>query len=64
MFDNILCSNALAYMDPGTGSWIIQTLIAGFVGAAFAIKMFWHTIAAKIARLFGKKPDEQDDGQQ
>ena len=64
MFDIFLSGKLLAYIDPGTGSWIVQTLIAGAVGAAFAIKMFWHTIKAKIARLFGRGLDEQNDDQE
>lgn len=34
---------AHAYIDPGTGSLIIQGLIAAFVGAAFALKNFYYT---------------------
>ncbi len=33
-------SKAFAYLDPGSGSYIIQVLIALFVGSAFAVKMF------------------------
>lgn len=47
---------ALAYVDPGTGSYVIQLLIAAFIGISFSIKIFWK----KIVRLFSKKsrPDE------
>ena len=51
----------LAYLDPGTGSMILQALIAGLVGAAFAIKMFWHKIKSGLARLFGKSRDKQNN---
>ena len=51
----------LAYLDPGTGSMILQALIAGLVGAAFAIKMFWHKITSGLARLFGKSRDKQSN---
>ncbi|MHB8094254.1 MAG: hypothetical protein ACYDH0_04855 [Candidatus Aminicenantales bacterium] len=49
---------ALAYIDPGTGSYLIQLLIAAFVAISFSIKIFWK----KIVRLFSKKsgPDGQD----
>jgi hypothetical protein len=37
-------SVVLAYIDPGTGSILLQALIATLVGAAVAIKLFWHRI--------------------
>jgi len=50
---------ALAYIDPGTGSFVIQGIIAAVVGAGFAIKMFWHRIKAFFT---GKPmPSEIDD---
>jgi hypothetical protein len=47
---------ALAYIDPGTGSYVIQLLIAAFIGISFSIKIFWK----KIVRLFSKnsRPDQ------
>lgn len=47
---------ALAYIDPGTGSFVIQGIIAAVVGAGFAIKMFWHRIKA----FFTGKPTPTD----
>jgi hypothetical protein len=35
-------ARAEAYVDPGTGSYVLQLLIAGFLGALFALKVFWH----------------------
>lgn len=48
---------ALAYIDPGTGSFLVQGIIAAVVGAGFAIKLFWHRIKAAITG----KPIETDD---
>ncbi len=39
----------LAYIDPGTGSIILQAIVASVVGAAIAVKLFWH----KILRFLG-----------
>lgn len=49
---------ALAYIDPGTGSFVIQGIIAAVVGAGFAIKIFWRRI---VSTLTGKAPAEDDD---
>lgn len=45
-FHHKLCG----YLDPGTGSIIIQVVIAGLFGALFVIKLFW----GKIKNLFKK----------
>ena len=55
-----LSSDALAwhppaYLDPGTGSYIFQILIAGLVGMGFAIKLFWGYIKLFVVSLFAKK---------
>ena len=47
MFEN----EALAYLDPGTGSMILQVVIAAFVAVGIYIKLFWH----KLKNIFIKK---------
>ena len=49
-------SPAYAYLDPGTGSMIVQSTIAGILGIAFAIKMYWYRIKAAFNRMIGRKP--------
>ncbi len=44
-----------AYIDPGTGSYLLQILLAGALGGALAIKIFWKRIKIFFAGLFGKK---------
>ena len=39
------------YLDPGSGSFLLQLLLAALLGGAFAIKIYWK----KIKALFGKK---------
>ena len=45
---------AHAYLDPGTGSYIFQLLLAAFVGLAFVIKVFWARIKGFFANLFAR----------
>ena len=52
---------AFAYLDPGTGSIILQGLIAALAAAGFVMKAYWY----KIKSLFGKSEskslaDEED----
>jgi len=44
----------LAYLDPGTGSFILQMLIAFAVGASFFIKMYWRKVKNFFSRFFQK----------
>lgn len=51
---------ANAYVDPGTGSFAIQALFAGAVGALFGFKSFWGQISGfgkKVLRPRDKKPE-------
>ncbi|MEM9623207.1 MAG: hypothetical protein AAF993_16270 [Pseudomonadota bacterium] len=49
--------SAFAYLDPGTGSMLIQGLIAGIAMAGITIKTYWY----KIKNLFGAAtPEEQE----
>jgi hypothetical protein len=33
-----------AYVDPGTGSYVLQLLLAAFFGLLFTVKIFWAKI--------------------
>ncbi len=55
---------ASAYLDPGTGSMILQGIIAGIAVVGFTIKTYWY----KIRGFFGKGGsssllDEDEDSQ-
>jgi hypothetical protein len=43
---------AFGYLDPGTGSIIVQVLVAGVLGALFTIKNFYRTIKDFIIGIF------------
>lgn len=49
--------SAYAYLDPGTGSYIIQVAIALIASGLFAIKIFWKNIKEKVAQLRAKNKD-------
>lgn len=55
---------AYAYLDPGTGSLLLQILLGGLAGLAAIGKLYWSHIKDFFARLSGKpRPtlDEDDD---
>jgi hypothetical protein len=51
VFTLFLPSFAFAYIDPGTGSLILQALAA----AAFSALAFWSSLREKIKNFFKKK---------
>ncbi|MCB9422033.1 MAG: hypothetical protein H6667_19690 [Ardenticatenaceae bacterium] len=50
----------LAYLDPGTGSFLVQLLIGGVVGALVVLKAYW----TKIRSFFSKGNQDQMEGSQ
>jgi hypothetical protein len=50
---------AYAYLDPGTGSYILQLIIAAFVGGAFVINLFRTRIYAFFKKLFSRGEKRQ-----
>jgi hypothetical protein len=61
-------SPSYAYLDPGTGSIILQGLLAAIAGMTAALGMFWQRIKFFFSSLFSpKKPKdptpEQDSDQ-
>ena len=49
-----LPSQALAYLDPGTGSMVLQIAIGGILAILATSKLYWH----KLVSLFRGKPKD------
>ncbi len=47
-----------AYLDPGSGSFLLQLLLAGLVGAGFIIRVYWKKIKGLFTRTPAKKEDD------
>jgi len=63
LFSSLFPQKAYAYLDPGTGSYILQLLAAFVIGGLFALKMFWGKVKTFFVDLFslskkGKKNKE------
>ena len=50
----------LAYIDPGSGSFILQALIATLAGALVAVNIYWQ----KIKRFLGLSGDGDEEQEQ
>lgn len=54
MFNSI---QFLAYLDPASGSLLLQIILGGVAGLALVFKLFWH----RIQRLFGFKKTNDEE---
>lgn len=54
---------ARAYIDPATGSYVLQMLVAGILGGLFAIKLFWRRIVTGVSDLFRGSSRSQPDSE-
>ena len=51
----------LSYIDPGSGSYILQMIIAAVLGVSFFFKNFWLSIKAFFTGKKAKKEEEEKD---
>lgn len=50
----ITTKQAHAYIDLGSGSFILQMLLASFFASLFAIKVYWQRLTGLFSRLLAK----------
>ena len=55
----VLYDVAYAYIDPGTGSFILQAVLASLIGGAFAVKLFWRNITGGISRALRREKSKR-----
>ena len=53
---------AWAYLDPGTGSMLLQVILGGIAAVGVALKLGWHKIRAALG--FAAKSDEDEEQEQ
>jgi hypothetical protein len=47
---------AHAYLDPGTGSILVQSLLAGIAGAVAIVSLYWQRLKAFFTNI--RKPSQ------
>lgn len=55
----LMFTDAVAYLDPGTGSMLLQVILGGVAAVAVAIKLYWHKLRAAFGAA--KKEEPEDD---
>ncbi len=48
------------YIDPGSGSYLIQIIIAAILGVGFFFKSFWYSIKSFFTGTKSKKEEKKD----
>jgi len=55
-------TSVFAYLDPGSGSMLLQMLIGGIVAALYTLKLYWRQMKGLFSRLVdGKTSNPADD---
>ena len=50
----VLPSEAHAYIDPASGSYLLQVLAAGLLGGLFFVRSAWKNVKGFVRRRVGK----------
>jgi hypothetical protein len=55
----LMFTDAVAYLDPGTGSMLLQVILGGIAAVGVAIKLYWHKLRAAFG--MAKKEETEDE---
>lgn len=56
--------NAHAYLDPGTGSMMLQVILGGIAAVGVAIKLYWHKLMAAFGMRKNSADEDDEEGQE
>jgi hypothetical protein len=51
----------LLYLDPGSGSLLIQAIVAAILSFGYLTRQFWKNLFSRFSRRSRGKKDEGDD---
>ncbi len=54
-------STAYAYLDPGTGSMMLQALIGAIAGTIAAVSLYWRKIKSFFSKRLGRTYSDEND---
>tara|TARA_Y100000591_G_C21710076_1_gene632995 strand:+ start:269 stop:490 length:222 start_codon:yes stop_codon:yes gene_type:complete len=57
----LLISNAYAYIDPGSGSIILQAILGAIAAGGLTIKIYWNKLKVFFKRKKTDKLDQKSD---
>lgn len=54
-----MSSSAYSYIDLGTGSYVLQIIVASTLGSLYMVKLYWKKIAGIFTK--GKQEDSESN---
>lgn len=57
----IIPKNSYAYLDPGTGSYLLQIIAAALFTGLFFMKNWWKKLKEILSRILSRKLPKKDD---
>lgn len=58
---SVVIPSANAYIDPGSGSFIVQMAVGAILGASLAIKVFWRRLVSFFTGRKNGATEEEPD---
>ena len=55
----LMFTDAVAYLDPGTGSMLLQVILGGVAAVGVAVKLYWHKLRAAFG--MARKDNSEDE---
>jgi hypothetical protein len=49
-----------AYLDPGSGSFILQLILASIMGALFMLGVYWKKVKQFLKGFLSKEDEDED----
>ena len=59
----LIASPSHAYLDPGTGSIILQGLLAGMAVGIGLLRRYWQQFKSFLTKQTGRSHDENNEGE-
>jgi len=56
----LFANEAHAYIDPGTGSLILQLIAGAFLGSLMTVKIWWYRMTGFVSRIFRMEDEESE----
>jgi hypothetical protein len=57
VLSGVFTTEAHAYIDPGSGSVLLQLILGGIAGIGVVAKLYWDRVKTRYRSLFGKNEE-------
>lgn len=61
ILSSVFAPGAHAYIDPGSGSVLLQLILGGIAGIGVVAKLYWEQVKTRCRSLFGQTESMKDE---